>query len=145
MNNDNLKIISVDNEIKFLKDLYKIMKRYGIYRIYTASIENGNMNIAQQVLNTNIGNSKIGKSFYSFLDKHCPELYYKIFFKINMMRYKFSMKLLFNKYKIIKIEAKSFNLFQGIYITPHNLTINDINLIYASGGISYIDNITLDI
>lgn len=133
------------NDVRFLRDLYYIMEKYNIHRIYNASLDKKKIVVAQQLLSATIGNSNSSKKIFAFLDKYIPSVYFGIFFKNHIFRYKLRLKKLFNEYGVEKIGATSFQLQQGIYITDNSLCIRDIDLIFKDGRIFHIDGLYLDI
>lgn len=132
-------------DVKFLRDLYYIMKKYNIHRIYTAYIDKKKMIVAHQLLATNIGNNILSNKFFNFLDKHCPKLYFDIVFRNHIFRYKLRLKYLFNKYEVEQIKSTSFQLYQGIHITDNSLCIREVDLVFKEGRVFHIDNLYLDI
>lgn len=138
----------IDNnsqEVKFLRDLYNLMKKYNVHRIYSASLDKKKIISAQQLLGVTIGNTRATIKLFEFLDKHIPWVYFNIFYKNHLFRYNISLKRLFKKYGIEKIGISSFNLYQGIHITANSLCVREVNLIYKGGLICHIDSIYLDI
>lgn len=130
-------------DINFIKELYVVMKKYNIHRIYTAGLNNKKMIVAQQLLSSNITNFKAFDKIFEFLDKHAPWLYFNIIFKNHIYRYKLSLKKIFNKYGVQQIKATSFNLDQGIYILQNNLCIKKVDIIYKDGEIFHVENLSI--
>lgn len=133
------------DEVKFLRELYYLMERYNIHRIYSASLDKKKIISAQQLLGTTLSNNKIGNIILRFLDEHMPLIYFHIFYKNRLFRYRINLKRLFKKYNIEKIGISSFNLYQGIHITDNKVCVREVDLIYKTGQIFHIDNLYLDI
>lgn len=131
--------------ICFFKELYNIMKKYNVHRIYTASLDKKKLIVAQQLVSTSIANTKLTINLFDWLDKHIPWLYFNIIFRNHIFRYKLQLKKLFKKYGIEKIGSTSFNLYQGINITNNGLTIRAIDLSFKEGHIYFIENLQLGI
>ena len=132
-------------DIKFLRDLYYLMKNYNIHRIYTASIDKKKIIVAQQLLAANIGKSEFLNKIFDYLEKKFPKLYYNTIFKNHIFKYKLQLKKLFSKYEVDKIKATTFELFQGIYINDSSLCIREVDLIFKDGRIFHIESLYLDI
>lgn len=133
------------DEVKFLMELYYLMKKYNIHRIYSVSLDKKKIISAEQLLGTTLGNNKFTNKILKFLDKHIPLIYFHIFYKNHIFRYKIDLKRLFKKYGIEKIGISSFNLYQGIHITDNKVCIREVDLVYQTGQIFHIDNLYLDI
>lgn len=132
-------------DINFLRDLYYIMEKYNIHRIYTASLDKKKIVVAQQLLGANIGSSDISNKIFNFLDRHTPRIYFNIIFRNHIFRYKIRLKKLFNKYGVDQIKSTSLQLFQGIHITDGSLCIREIDLVFKEGRVFHIDSLYLDI
>lgn len=132
-------------DIKFLKELYTIMKDYRIHRIYSVFINKKKIVVAQQLLSTTMGNSKFSCKFFNVLDKYIPWIYFNIFIRFHISKYKLELKKLFKKYDVEKISASSFELYQGIHITDNSLCIRCVDLVFKTGRVFHIDNLYLDI
>lgn len=126
-------------------ELYYLMKKYNIHRIYSVSLDKKKIISAEQLLGTTLGNNKFTNKILKFLDKHIPLIYFHIFYKNHIFRYKIDLKRLFKKYGIEKIGISSFNLYQGIHITDNKVCIREVDLVYQTGQIFHIDNLYLDI
>lgn len=133
------------SEIKFLRELYYLMKKYNVHRIYSASLDKKKVIVAQQLLGITIGNTVISKNIFNFIDKHIPWVYFNIFYKNHLFRYSVKLNRLFRKYKVEKIGISSFNLYQGIHTTIDSLCIREVDLIYKNGHICHIENLYLNI
>lgn len=131
--------------INFFKELYTIMKTYNIHRIYTASLDEKKIVVAQQLLSVTITHNNFIDRFYSWLDKYFPTIYFNICFKIHIIKYKVRLKRLFNKYGVEKIKSNSFNLYQGINVANNSLCIREIDLVFKAGNVVRINNLYLDI
>lgn len=143
--NNQINIDINSDDFKFLKELYKIMIRYNMHRIYRISYTNGKIVDAHQTLETNIGNNPISSSIYDFLNEYFPFIYFNIFYKMHLHKYRRKLKKLFNKYKINTIGAVSFSLEQGIYISRNQFCICSVDVVKNSGKIFHIDRLYLDI
>ena len=132
-------------DINFFKELYNLMNKYNIHRIYTAYVDKQKIIVAEQLLDAFIGTSKVTFKIYSFIEDHLNWLYLNVFFKNYIYRYKYKLKKLFNKYNVEKIKPTSFNLFQGIYISENILCIREIDLVFKDGNIFHIDSLKLNI
>ena len=141
MNSYNIQSVNID----FFKELYILMNKYNIHRIYTACLDKKKLIIAQQLLDVCIGKNKISKKIYKFLEEHTKWIYFNIIFQRHIFKYKLRLKKLFKKYGIEKIKATSFDLYQGIHITDNSLCIREIDLISKSGHILHIDTFKLNI
>lgn len=133
------------DEIKFLKDLYCLMEKYNVHRIYSASLDKKKIISAQQLLGITIGNTKFSRKAFNTIDKHIPWVYFNIFYKNHLFRYNISLKRLFKKYKVEKIGISSFNLYQGIHTVSDSLCIREVDLSYKDGRIFHIENLYLEI
>lgn len=131
--------------INFFKELYVIMRSYNIHRIYTASLDEKKLVIADQLLSVSINTNKIINRIYDWVDKNIPWFYFNICFKLHIFRYKIKLKRLFNKYGVEKIKSNSFNLYQGINISHGSLYIREIDLVFKAGNIVRIDSLHLNI
>lgn len=141
MNSYNTQII----DINFFKELYSLMNRYKIHRIYTASLDKKKLIVAHQLLSISFGHTSITSKICSICEKNFSWLYFKVFVKNHIFRYKLKLKMLLNKYGIEKIQPTSFNLYQGIHITQDSLCIREIDLVFKDGNIFHIDILKLDI
>lgn len=139
LNSDNLK----DNDINFFKELYTIMKKYNVHRIYTIHVNNKKLISTQQLLCIDI-EGKPDKVF-DIMEKYLPWIYFNIFCRCNMIKYKLNLKNLLSKYNIKAIGQTTFSLYQGINIFNDSLCIRGIDLEYKDGQIFHIDNLYLDI
>lgn len=141
INNDNIP----EEGVNFFKELYVIMKIYNIHRIYTASLDEKKLVIADQLLSVSITDNKFINRIHEWLNKYIPWIYFNICFKTHIFRYKLRLKKLFNKYGVEKIKSNSFNLYQGININNNSLCIREIDLVFKAGNIVRINNLSLDI
>lgn len=130
--------------VEFLKKLYNIMKKYKINRIYSASLDKKKVITAEQLLCSAVGNSSSCK-FFNFLDKYIPWIYFNIFMRFHLFRYKIALKLLFNKYNIEKIQPSSFKLYQGIHANVNSLCVREIDIIFNDNKVFHINNLYLNI
>lgn len=141
--------ITVDNipeeGVNFFLELYNIMKKYNIHRIYTAYLNDKKLVSTEQLLSVYTEDRSLKNIICRWLDKHFPRLYLHTFFKIHIIKYRIELKRLFNKYGIQKIISNSFNLYQGINITQNSLCIHEIDLVFKAGNVVRIDHIHLDI
>ena len=131
-------------DTNFLKELYLIMDEYKVNRIFTISIKNNKLFEAHQVYDTNIGKNRFTYTFFDFLDDYLPSLYFNIFYKIYLTKYRCKLKKLLKRYSIIKINSTSFNLHQGIFVKDNTLFINGIEVI-KENNCHYIDKINLEV
>lgn len=131
-------------DIEFLKELYCIMDKYNIHRIYSASLDKKKIISAQQLLGVTIGNNKFTIEFFNIIDKYMPWVYFNIFYKNHIFRYNIKLKRLFKKYGIEKIGISSFKLYQGIHITSNSLCVREVDLIHKDGNIFHIENLYLN-
>lgn len=146
LNNEKMKCDGINCEdVKFFTELYNIMKDYRIHRIYSVFITKKRIVVAQQLLSTTMGNSKFSTKFFNFLDKYIPCIYFNIFIRFHILKYKLQLKKLFKKYDVEKISASSFELYQGIHITEKSLCIRSVDLVFRTGRVFHIDNLNLDI
>ena len=141
MNSCNIQLI----DINFFKELYALMDKYNIHRIYTVYLDKKKLIIAQQLLNVSFGTTKLTNKIFSFCEKNLKWLYFKVFLKNHIFRYKLKLKSLLNKYGIEKIKATSFNLYQGIHVKGDSLCIREIDLVFKDGNTFHIDSLKLDI
>lgn len=141
MNSYNTQIININ----FFKELYALMNRYKIHRIYTAYLDKKKLIVAHQLLSVSFGKTKIGFKICSFLEKNFSWFYFKVLVKNHIFKYKLKLKELLNKYEIQKIQPTSFNLHQGIHITQNSLCIREIDLVFKDGNVFHIDTLKLDI
>lgn len=132
-------------DINFFKELYDLMRSYNIHRIYTACLDKKKLIIAQQLLDTTFGSNKVFSNVISFCEKNLKWLYFKVFLRNHVFRYKLKLKSLFNKYGLEKIQSTSFNLYQGIHVTSDSMCIRGIDLVFKDGKVFHIDLLNLDI
>lgn len=125
MNSDNFK----SEDINFFRDLYAIMKKYNINRIYTAFLNNGKIIAAQQLLCAAITSTKIINN----ISTAC------------IFIYKLKLRKLFNRYGVEAIKPTSFSLYQGITITNDCLCIRGVELVFKEGKVFHIENLYLNI
>lgn len=132
------------DEVKFFKELYYIMKKYNVHRIYSASLDKKKIISAQQLLGVTIGNNNFTKSIFKFLDEYMPNVYFHIFYKNHIFRYNIRLKRLFKKYGLEKIVISSFNLHQGIHTTANSLCVREIELVYKDNICSQVESLYLN-
>lgn len=132
-------------DINFFKELYILMEKYNIHRIYTASLDRKKLIVAQQLLNVSFGSTIITSKIISFCEKNFKWVYFQVFLRNHLFRYKLKLKSLFTKYDLESIKSTSFNLYQGIHITSNSLCIRGIDLVFKDGNIFHIDFLNLDI
>lgn len=150
MENKELKSVTrcVDinsGEFDFLKELYKIMNKYNMHRIYRVSYTNGKIIDASQVLKSSIGKTELTDSIFDFINDHLPFIYFNIFYRFHIYKYRKNLKKLFKKYDIVTIASLSFSLEQGIYITDNKLCICGVDILNKFGRVFHIDRLYLDI
>ena len=132
-------------ELTFLKELYDIMSKYEIHRIYRIKLKDGEIVEAHQPLKTNIGKSKVSFNIYKFIKKYIPILYFKVFYKIHLTKYKRSLKQLFTKYNLDTITATEFCVYYGVYLTNNQLCLNGVDIITTDNNTYHADKLYLDI
>lgn len=132
-------------DINFFKELYKLMEKYNIHRIYTASLDKKKLVVAQQLLNVSFGSTTVTNQIVSFCEKNFQWFYFKVLLRNHIFRYKLQLKSLFNKYGLEGIKPTSFNLYQGIHITSDSMCIRGIDLLFKDGNTFHIDLLNLDI
>lgn len=131
--------------IEFLRSLYNIMDEYNIHRIYNISLNKKKIIVAQQLLSSIMGTTHLSKLIFKKVDKYTPSIYFNICIKFHIFKYKKQLKKLFNKYGVDRIEATSFSLHQGIFITNGAIEVRKINLVYNDERLYHIENLRLDI
>lgn len=129
----------------FLKELYEIMDEFNVIRIYSISFKNNKIIEAHQMSDTNIGNNVLTRAIFDILDDKFPFIYFNLFYRLAMRRYKRRLKKLFKKHNIFKINATSFNLYQGIYIDDRAIYCKGVEIFPNLGNTTYLDDIEIDI
>lgn len=134
------------DDVKFLRELYYLMEKNNIHRIYSATLDNnGKIIVAHQSLNSIIERDKLSNKIIHFIYKHFPRFYFGVIFKTYMNKHKPKLRRLFGKYNVKKINANSLNLHQGVYIRNDKLYIRDLDFEYEDGRKFHIDELYLDI
>lgn len=132
------------DEINFLRELYYLMKKYNVHRLYSVLLEKNKAISALQLINITIGNTKFTKKFFNIMNKYMYFIYLHIFYKNHLYRYNVKLKHLLKKYNIEKIEICSFSLYNGIHITLDSIYARDVDLVYTDKSIFHIKNLHLN-
>lgn len=138
--------IKDDENLLFLKELYTLMQKYSIHKIYRISYNNkGEIIDAHQSVKTNIGNNHISYRIFETIKEICPKLYFNIFYRVHIMKYRKRLKKICDYYNIKSVSALSYSLYQGIYASKDKLCISGVEIAYKNGRIDSIDKLYLDI
>lgn len=134
-----------DNNIQFLIELYHIMYKFDIHKIHRISNDGKKIIDAHQSLKTNIGNNHITYMIFDTIKEKLPYIYFNIFFKVHLYKYRKRLKNVCDKFHIKSIRALSYSLYQGIYISNNRLCISGVEIAYDDGRLHTIDKLYLDI
>lgn len=137
---------NANENLQFLKELYYIMYKFNIYRIYRLTYKDtGELIDAHQALKTNIGNTNFTYMIFECMKEKLPRIYYKIFYRAYIIKYRKKLKELCDTYHIKAIHSKTYSLYQGIYISNGKLCINSVDIIYSDNSVNSIHKLYLDI
>lgn len=136
-----------NSEFCFLKELFDIMYKYNIHRIYRICNKDGDeFYEAHQALEAQvIRNNLILTKLVLFLKNHIPYIYYKVFLNIRLRRFKKALKKFSDNHNIELVSTNSFSICQGIYISDNQICINGVDFIYKNGRICHFDKLYLEI
>ena len=132
------------NSITFFKELYLIMDEFNINRIYDISIKDNKLIEAHKKYTIYFNKITLLDKLLCFLYDNNKCIYHKLN-ELIMVLYRYKLKKLLKKYKIINISCTSFNLYDGIYIVENKICITNINIQTCIDKVYYIDKFYLDI
>lgn len=133
-------------DFSYLRELFDIMRKYNIHRIYRISNKDKNFLEAHQILESySVDDSIIITNIISFLKDHLPFIYYEFFLRFNLFRFKKALKKFSDKYDIELLSTNSIDICQGIYISDHQIYINGVDIIFKNGRICHFEKLYLDI
>ena len=113
-------------DFSYLRELFNIMHKYNIHRIYRISNKDKNFLEAHQILESySVDDSIIVTNIISFLKDHLPFIYYEFFLRFNLFRFKKALKKFSDKYDIE--------------------LINRVDIIFKNGRICHFEKLYLDI
>ena len=147
-NNISIKYVNKDNVfITYLKELYDIMNKYGISRIYHINNKNEkDFKEAHQSLSVFIvRDSMLLTKIIQLIKKYFPIIYFKIILNFRLYRYRYKLKKLSEKYDILQICTNSFSLYEGIAVNKHQIYMNKVQVVFKSGIVYYIDKLYVEI
>lgn len=133
-------------DFSYLKELFDIMHKYDIHRIYRISNKNDEFSEAHQALELHtIDNSEFLTKIAQFLKDHVSYVYYNFFLRFRLYRFKKALKKFADKYDIELISTNSINICQGIYVSNNQIFINGVDMIFKNGRICHFEKLYLDI
>lgn len=143
----NIKYVDQSNiDLNYLTELYDIMDKYKVNRVYHMSVKNKKFSeIHQSMIIIDVHNESFKMSILKFVKKYLPILYYKIILQFRLFGFRYRLKKLLNIYDIETISTRSFNLCEGITATQGKLIIRNIQIIFKSGIAYQIDKLNIEV
>lgn len=140
------KYVSPGNvHIAYLKELYEIMSKHGINRIYHVN-NKGKFSEAHQSQSVfMIRDSMILTKIIQLIKKYFPIIYFKIILNYRLHRYRIKLKRLIRKYNVESINSGSFSLYEGISIKENEICVNNVQVVFKSGVVHHIDKLYVEI
>lgn len=146
-NISNIKYVDQsDIDLNYLTELYDIMDKYKVNRVYHMSVKDKKFSeIHQSMIIIDIHNESFKMSVLKFIKKYLPLVYFKIILQFRLFRFRYRLKKLLNTYDIEIISTRSFNLCEGITIAQGKLILRNIQIIFKSGIAYQIDKLNIEV
>lgn len=146
-NISNIKYVDQsDIDLNYLTELYDIMDKYKVNRVYHMSVKDKKFSeIHQSMIIIDVHNESFKMSILKFVKKYLPIVYYKIILQFRLFGFRYRLKKLLNIYDIETISTRSFNLCEGITITQGKLILRNIQIIFKSGIAYQIDKLNIEV
>ena len=146
-NISNIKYVDQsDIDLNYLTELYDIMDKYKVNRVYHMSVKDKKFSeIHQSMIIIDVHNESFKMSVLKFIKKYLPLVYFKIILQFRLFGFRYRLKKLLNNYDIEIISTRSFNLCEGITITQGKLILRNIQIIFKSGIAYQIDKLNIEV
>lgn len=146
-NISNIKYVDQsDIDLDYLTELYDIMDKYKVNRVYHMSVKDKKFSeIHQSMIIIDVHDESFKMNILKFIKKYLPIVYFKIILQFRLFGFKYRLKKLLNNYDIETISTKSFNLCEGITITQGKLILRNIQIIFKSGIAYQIDKLNIEV
>lgn len=146
-NISNIKYVDQsDIDLNYLTELYDIMDKYKVNRVYHMSVKDKKFSeIHQSMIIIDVHDESFKMNVLKFIKKYLPIVYFKIILQFRLFGFKYRLKKLLNNYDIETISTKSFNLCEGITITQGKLILRNIQIIFKSGIAYQIDKLNIEV
>lgn len=146
-NISNIKYVDQsDIDLNYLTELYDIMDKYKVNRVYHMSVKDKKFSeIHQSMMIIDVHDESFKMNVLKFIKKYLPIVYFKIILQFRLFGFKYRLKKLLNNYDIEAISTKSFNLCEGITITQGKLILRNIQIIFKSGIAYQIDKLNIEV
>lgn len=146
-NISNIKYVDQsDIDLNYLTELYDIMDKYKVNRVYHMSVKDKKFSeIHQSMIIIDVHNESFKMSVLKFIKKYIPIVYFKIILQFRLFGFRYRLKKLLNIYDIETISTRSFNLCEGITITQGKLILRNIQIIFKSGIAYQIDKLNIEV
>ena len=128
------------HEYSFLRDIYKLMRKHKIQRIYRIKLENNK--IIDSFQSHDIQSAKYIRQINHLEIYH--NTIYKYIIKFKYRSFNNSLKKYFKKYGIIAINTIDINLYDGVYTSNDKICISNVDILFEDDRVLYIDKLYLD-